>query len=295
VKTRISVIIPLFNKQDYIEDTLLSVKAQSFQNYECIIVDDGSTDNSSQIVKEFIARHNLTWTLVNRENEGQAKARNFGAALSNCEYLAFLDSDDLWSIDKLESQFIRIESNPGCVMVLSSYAIFNEVSGKTRVVKHKNVARMNIRWAELLGFGGALESVGLIRKSSFDSVGMFDENFSTAAGLDLSLRLQKCGEIALIDQVGMFYRISKGQWHSNLSLLESEMSRIVEKHFPLRHSKLSRLHRSYFYWSNLRTESKIVLLNHISLAILGFRISNLRMLFALIYRNLLALARGYRA
>ena len=292
---RVSVIIPLYNKQDYIEETLSSVKSQSFQNYECIIVDDGSTDNSAQLVREFIIKHNLSWTLITRENEGQAKARNLGVTFSNAEYLAFLDSDDMWSLDKLETQLNQIESNPGCVMVLSNYLIFNEASGKTRIVKHKNARQMNIRWAELLGFGGALESVGLIRKSIFNSIGMFDENLSTSAGLDLSLRLQNHGEISLIDHVGMYYRISNGQWHSNLLLLQSEMSRIVDKHFPLQQSRMTRLHRSYFYWSNLRTDSKIVLLKHISLSILCFRISNLRMLFTLIHRNLIALARGYRA
>jgi glycosyltransferase involved in cell wall biosynthesis len=290
---KVSIIIPLFDKQDYIEDTLRSVKLQSFKDFECIIVDDGSTDKSALKVKKFIEEHNLDWTLVTQENAGQAQARNCGATLSKGEFLAFLDGDDLWSLNKLETQVACIESNPECVMVLSGYLIFNEATRKIRVVKHKNVKRMNTRWAELLGFGGALESVGLIRKSVFNSIGMFDTNFSTSAGLDLSLRLQKHGAIRFVNKVGMYYRISNGQWHTDLSLLESEMSRIVEKHFLRQQQRMAKLHRSYFYWSKLRAEPKYVLLKYFFFSILLFKFSNLRMFFRLVCRNLIALAKGY--
>ncbi len=292
---KVTVIIPLFNKQDFIEETLSSVRSQSFKNFECIIVDDGSTDKSAFKVRNFIQKHNLDWILVTQENAGQSVARNLGASLSNGEYLAFLDGDDLWSVEKLAAQVACIESSPKCAMVLSGYLIFNEATGKIRVVKHKSVSRMNTRWAELLGFGGALESVGLIRKSAFNSIGMFDENFSTSAGLDLSLRLQNHGEVKLISEVGMHYRISKGQWHSNLSLLENEMSRIVEKHFLREQPRMAKLHGSYFYWSNLRTESKLVLLKYVIFSILSFNTFNLRMLIALVCRNLIALTKGFFA
>ena len=93
--SKVSVIIPLFNKEQFIEQTLQSVLDQSYKNLECIIVDDGSTDNGPQITQRFIERNSLSWKLVSQPNAGQTKARNFGIQLSSGMYLAFLDSDDI--------------------------------------------------------------------------------------------------------------------------------------------------------------------------------------------------------
>ena len=93
----VSVVIPLYNKEKWIERTLSSVLNQSFTDWEVIIVDDGSTDRSVEVVEEFIQKNPGKWVLIKNHNAGQCRTRNAGIAKANGEYVAFLDADDIWS------------------------------------------------------------------------------------------------------------------------------------------------------------------------------------------------------
>ena len=130
----ISVIIPLYNKGEFIERTLKSVAEQDISNWECIIVDDGSTDSSVEIVKEFIRVNPGNWKHISQKNSGQTSARNHGVRIAQGTYLAFLDADDLWVGDKLSSQFNYLQKNLDVFGVISSYAIFKEGSRSIRVI-----------------------------------------------------------------------------------------------------------------------------------------------------------------
>ena len=101
--TTISIIIPTYNAGQYIKEALASVLAQSFQDFEVIIIDDGSTDDTAQKVKTLCDPRIL---YVYKENQGPAAARNYGLNLVRGEYIAFLDVDDLWEPHKLEMHFL---------------------------------------------------------------------------------------------------------------------------------------------------------------------------------------------
>lgn len=103
----ISVIIPMYNTRDYIEETVQSVLAQTYKKLEIVIVDDGSTDNGAEIVQR-LQKNDSRILYIRQENSGVSAARNKAIANSSGEYLAFLDSDDLWSAQKLEKQLNRI-------------------------------------------------------------------------------------------------------------------------------------------------------------------------------------------
>jgi len=291
--TKVSVIIPLFNKEQFIEQTLQSVLYQSYKNLECIIVDDGSTDNGPQITQRFIDQNHLSWKLVSQQNAGQTKARNHGIRLSSGDYLAFLDSDDLWAPTKIQSQVDAMMKNPRCVLVLSAYAIFGGRKSRPRVVRHKSSKRMNSRWLDMRGFGGGLESLGLVRRRTIDEIGMFDEGLSTSSGLDLSLRLAQRGEIVLLKQIGLYYRISDGQWHGNSDALKRDLIRLISKHGASNSKKLVALQESYFYWTKIRSKGLSEFVKSVFLAIIKFDIYKISMLQSLLSRNLYSQLLGW--
>jgi len=283
---RVSVIIPLFNKEHFIEQTLQTVLNQSYKNIECIIVDDGSTDSGPLITQRFIDRNNLSWKLISQQNAGQTKARNHGIRLSSGDYLAFLDSDDLWAPTKIQSQVDAMIKNPGCVLVLSAYAIFGDRTSRPRVVRHKSSKRMNSRWLDMRGFGGGLESLGLVRRKTIDDIGMFNEELSTSSGLDLSLRLARCGDIILLRQIGLYYRISDGQWHGNSDALKRDLIQLNKMYGASNPKKLFTLQESYFYWTRVRSKGLLEFVKSAFLAIIKLDIYKISMLQSVLSRNL---------
>jgi len=114
---RVSVVIPLFNKEKYIERAIRSVLSQSFQNFELIIINDGSTDESEKIVAGI---QDARLILINQANKGPGSARNKGLKLAKSEYVAFLDADDEWSPDFLKTTLSALDANPKAAMVITS-------------------------------------------------------------------------------------------------------------------------------------------------------------------------------
>ena len=103
---KISIVIPLYNKEHYIEDTIKSVLAQTYSNWEAIIIDDGSTDASAKIVQSI---PDSRIRLYQQANQGVSKARNHGIELATGDYIAFLDADDQWKPNYLETMNLLAE------------------------------------------------------------------------------------------------------------------------------------------------------------------------------------------
>lgn len=131
---RFSVIIPLYNKAPYVAKAIESVLSQTFNDYELIIVDDGSKDNSAAIAAQTIEGH-ANCRLVRQENAGVSMARNNGVAFSQGEYLCFLDADDWWEPMFLKEIANLIEEFPDAGIYGTNYTIVNEGKHKTRVAR----------------------------------------------------------------------------------------------------------------------------------------------------------------
>lgn len=114
----ISVIIPLYNKEKYIKSTIKSILSQKYQNFEIIIVDDGSTDNSLAEIERI---EDDRIRLIHQSNAGVAAARNRGIAEARGEYVAFLDADDEWKEEYLEAQANMIQAFPSCSVFATNY------------------------------------------------------------------------------------------------------------------------------------------------------------------------------
>ncbi len=123
---RCSVIIPVYNAEKYLEQCLLSAQAQTFSDIEIIAVDDCSKDSSSDIIRRIAALDPRVRLISQPSNGGAATARNTGAAAARGEYIAFLDSDDLWQTDKLEKQFALLRTLPEDALICTAASCIDE-------------------------------------------------------------------------------------------------------------------------------------------------------------------------
>lgn len=133
---RFSVIIPLYNKAPYVKKALETVFSQTYTDYEIIVVDDGSTDNSLAVVKEIVERIDDRWiddrlTIISQANAGVANARNSGVSKSHGEYVCFLDADDWWKPTFLEEMDRLIKEYPEAGLYATNYVYYKP--GKTHV------------------------------------------------------------------------------------------------------------------------------------------------------------------
>lgn len=201
-----SVIIPLFNKEKFIEATLRSVLEQSFTNFEIIIVNDGSTDKSEEIVLKF---NDARIKYFSKKNEGVSVARNYGIQQSKGVYIALLDADDLWFPNHLEVLNKLIYTFPEAGLYASRYI--------SKVSKDKNITNNFLKIAE--NFSGivpdffysslisriALTSAVAIPKSVLNKTGLFNPNISSGQDLDLWIKIALFFPVAITNSVTVEY------------------------------------------------------------------------------------------
>lgn len=229
----VSVIIPLFNKFEYIQKTLESVVKQTYPRIELIVVDDGSTDESLVRVEEFVATYQSNFEkvkVVSRTNSGQTSSRIFGVSLSQGEFLAFLDGDDVWHPEKISRQVRAFNQQPDLDLVLCDYSILNGTSRLVRTVKLNNIEKKIVAWLLTVGFGFLPESTGLIKRKSYEKFNGFNPNLEMCAGLDLVFRLIKLGNVIVIPNVLCGYRVLATGWHNNKVDLLSSYRLMLNSH-----------------------------------------------------------------
>lgn len=193
VKGLVSVSIPFFNSGRFLAEAIESVLAQTYANWELLLVDDGATDCSTEIANEYAAQSDGQIRYLEHpghRNCGVNSARNLGARASHGEYLAFLDSDDVWLPQKLESQIALMNANPqsGLIYGPSEYWYDWDIDGSPQEPNHIPAlvpgGRMYspptlLTLSYPLGtFGAPCPSSFLVRRSAFDRVGGFDECFN---------------------------------------------------------------------------------------------------------------------
>lgn len=124
-KDLISIIVPVYNAERFLDQTINTVLDQTYKNWELILVDDKSTDSSVEIINKYIDKNKNIKLIQNKENSGAAVSRNNGIEVANGRYIAFLDADDLWKKDKLEKQ-IKFMKEKKCAFSFTGYEFANE-------------------------------------------------------------------------------------------------------------------------------------------------------------------------
>ena len=228
----VSVVIPMYEAEGWILDTLASVAAQTYSRVETIVVDDGSTDRGADLITECNEFRRPAVQLIRTENQGVSEARNAGILASTGEYVAFLDADDLWHPRKLELQVAYLEDGGGSACVCG-YELFDDGTGRPLgVVQFGNGSAALAAWLALEGNGLLLPSTAVIRRTAIDDLRGFDPEFSVSADLDFALRLEKLSPIASLTEVLVRYRVHSMQMHRRPDDLTSDMSLVYDRVFP---------------------------------------------------------------
>jgi len=142
----VSIITPMYNSENFIISTIKSVCMQSYQNWEMIIIDDGSTDNGVDRVKELENNDKRIRIIIQESNKGSAQARNTGIKHSRGRYIAFLDSDDLWESEKLKNQlkFMKEKNSP------LSFTAYQKINEEGEFLGQVNISTPKIEYKDLL-------------------------------------------------------------------------------------------------------------------------------------------------
>lgn len=200
---KVSVIIPIYNAQATVSEALDSVLAQTYTDYEMIVVNDGSTDNSEGIIRRYLTAGMGDITCVTQRNKGAAAARNAGIRIARGELIAFLDADDLWDKDKLKTSVETLDAHPGVMLAFSDMR--HHVDGEAVHASYlhergyRHVASGQI-YDNLLKENFIFTPTVVMRKSIFAKAGYFDESLKIAEDYDLWLRITKDSEVLFIDR-----------------------------------------------------------------------------------------------
>ena len=226
----ISIVIPLYNKERFIKETLKSVLNQSIQDYEVIIVDDGSTDNSASIISD-INDHRIS--IFSNSNNGVSHARNFGISKSNSDLIALIDGDDLWEANHLENLYKLHTSFPGCGLYATAYykKYFNgrKIKASYNGVSANHFGIINDYFSASINDSIAWSSAVLVPKKTFTKIGMFDEQMRSGQDTDLWIRIALKESIAFSASASSNKIILSPKYHLSYSLNRIDRLKLFEK------------------------------------------------------------------
>lgn len=193
---KVSVIIPTYNRQDFVREAIASVLAQTYQDFELIVVNDGSEDDTQTVVQEFSAIAPCI-RYIFQPNQGVSAARNTGVALSVGAFVAFLDSDDLWQPDKLKRQLAFFTAHPEA-HICQTEEIWLRRGIRINPHKKHRKAGGDI-FARSLDLCLVSPSAVMLRRSLFGRIGGFDPQLPACEDYDLWLRIAALLPVHLIE------------------------------------------------------------------------------------------------
>lgn len=218
----VSVVLPVYNGEAYLAETLASVFAQTHGDFELIAVDDGSTDRTAAILA-LIADPRLK--VVRQANRGLAASRNRGVAESGAGLIAFVDADDLWHPTKLAAQVAALGANPAAALAYG-WTDYVDAGGRPIGEGSRTVACGRVLVPLLQRNFVASGSNPLLRRDAFEATGGFDESLAAAEDWDLWLRLAARYEFAGVAQVVVSYRVHAASMSARL-LAQARATRLV--------------------------------------------------------------------
>ena len=225
----ISVIVPTYNRAHFLKEAIESVLAQTYKNLEIIIVDDGSTDNTSKLVEKFTDKRII---YLYQDNKGVSSARNKGILKTKGEYISFLDSDDIWLPQKLQKQlevFKTSRFNPGVVYTGIQYMDNNgSLKKQKKLSKYRGDIFNKLLRKNIAGIGSTM----LVKKECFDKCGLFDENLPSREDLDILIRISTCFEVDYVPEFLTLERIHGKRITSNIDKTIKGRELLFKKIYP---------------------------------------------------------------
>ena len=224
----VSIIIPAYNAAHFLAETINSVLSQTYQNFELLIVDDGSTDDTAAVVKGFGDERIRYW---HKKNSGVSDTRNFGISKAKGAYIAFLDADDLFLPQNLEKKILFLENNQEIDLVHSAEVRFDSSIGSEIALMEGSGGEVLEKLLSMSGNVIHSPSSVLVRKKLLEKTGGFDPRLSTSADWDMWVRFAKETSFGYIPEPLVKYRVHAAQMHNNIRLMDRDMHLAMNKHF----------------------------------------------------------------
>mgnify|MGYP005837404241 CR=1 FL=1 len=251
----VSVVVPAYNAEKTILETIRSIQQQTFSNFELIVINDGSTDQTLEVLNTV---EDSRLKVFSYENGGLPVARNRGIARATGEFITFIDADDLWTPDKLELQLAALQQHPDAE-VAYSWTTFIDENGEFLYAGNPVHYEGNVYPELLVGCFISSGSNILARKQVIEEVGMFDPSLKSTEDWDCYLRLAARHPFALVPKYQILYRRSSGSMTSKVEVMEKYNLIVIERAFQaapaeLKHLKNQSLANLYRFLSKLCLE-----------------------------------------
>lgn len=223
----VSVIVPVYNRAHLVTETVASILGQSYRNIEIILINDGSTDDSLNIIRALQQDYPEMIRVISQENQGQTVARNQGIKKARGKYIAFLDSDDLWVPDKLELQIPLFDEGVG--LVYGGVEFINECGETTGYDPCDASIQGNI-YPQLLVKNRMTGGSVVVLAEALKTVGLFDSDFKAAENWDLWLRICKNYQARFVNMPVVKYRLHPNNMSKDVMLMQDAKRQIMAKH-----------------------------------------------------------------
>lgn len=233
----VSVVIPLYQTERYIAETIASVLAQTWRDFEVVVIDDGSRDSGPAIARSF---NDQRMRVITQENRGLAGARNAGIAHAHGRYIALLDADDRWAPNKLERHVGQLASDPGIALSFSSSRLIDEDGKSLGLVQspsRQSFCPEDVFCRNPVGNGSA----PVIRRSALEAIAFhdprygrvcwFDESFRQSEDIECWMRIavSGAGRFAWVDEPLTDYRVNAGGLSANITAQHATWQRFRAK------------------------------------------------------------------
>lgn len=230
----ISVIIPLFNSEKYISETLTSIISQTLPPKEIIVINDGSNDQSAEKVQDFFSNYshtNIKFSLINQKNQGHSSAVNKGIISANQPFVALVDSDDIWLPEKLEKQISILKNHSSAKVVYCGYEFFNDEGRIWHSSKKQNMPGANVSQSLILKgnlIHGSNSSVLFHRESAIE-IGLYDKELLACEDWDLWIRLSLKLSFYFIPEILVRIRTHPRNQSNNYELMSFFQTKVLLK------------------------------------------------------------------
>ncbi len=222
----ISVVIPAYNAERTIVETITSVQQQTLSNFELIVINDGSTDRTLELLQS-IEDNRLK--VFSYENGGLPVARNRGISHATGEFIAFLDADDLWTPDKLELQLAALQQHPEAGVAYSWTSYFLDGEEESTFPFSPIFFEGNVYDKLLVNNFIANGSNILVRRNAIESVGEFEPTLKSSEDWDFYIRLAAKWHFVVVPKHQILYRQSSNAMTSKVEVMEKEALKVVER------------------------------------------------------------------
>jgi len=230
----VTAIIATYNRRHYVCDAIDSILNQTYPNVEIIVIDDGSTDNTQDLLQQ---KYGQRIRYIYQENQGRSEARNRGLKEAKGDYIAFLDSDDIWKPEKLEKQVAFMEMHPECGIshtfteIIDDTNVYDPVATAKRLKHHRKAYRRGYNYETMSRLCIMFLSTVMIRADILPEAGLMDPNIPAFEDWDWYLRCALITRIGTLPEPLTSYRIHLGNSTSAEFLAGAKLT--AEKHIAL--------------------------------------------------------------